>query len=136
MTSETPYAALSALFRAGLLMAARAGGDRLAEPTSAADLLALGLASAKIGSTVAEDRVTLFLRRPFTEGPAAVQPAGSGLRRAVGELVTCPHCVSLWAAGALAVGQVVRPRETRLVTRVFAAYALAEAARPLLARFR
>jgi hypothetical protein len=128
---EAPYAALSALFWAGLLAAARAGRGRLAEPTSATDLLSLGLASAKIGSTVAEDRVTVFLRRPFADGPAAVQPSGNGLRRAVGELVTCPHCVSLWAAGALAAAQLARPRETRLVTRVFAAYALADAARTL-----
>ena len=132
--SEAPYAAFSALFWAGLLTAARAGREKLAEPTSATDLLALGLAGAKIGSVVAEDRITVFLRRPFADGPAAVQPAGEGMRRAVGELVTCPHCVSLWAAGALAVAQLARPRETRLVARVFAAYALADAARSFLGK--
>jgi Protein of unknown function (DUF1360) len=136
LTSEAPYAALSAAFWAGLLAAARAGRDRLAEPTSAVDVLAVGLAGAKIGSIVAEDRVAVFLRRPFAEGPAAVQPAGNGLRRAIGELVTCPHCTALWAAGALAVAQLARPRETRLVTRVFAAYAVADAVRPLLERGR
>jgi hypothetical protein len=134
--SEAPYAALAAAFWAGLLTAAVAGKERLAEPTSATDVLALGLAGAKIGSVVAEDRVAVFLRRPFTEGPAAVQPAGDGLRRAVGELLTCSHCASLWAAGALAAAQLARPRETRLVTRVFAAYAVADAARSLLARAR
>ena len=134
--SEAPYAALSALFWAGILAAARAGREQLAEPASAVDLLALGLASAKIGSVVAEDRVTVFLRRPFAGGPAAVQPRGEGAVRAVGELVTCAHCVALWAAGALAVAQLRRPSETRLVTRVFAAYAVAEAARPLLRRTR
>jgi hypothetical protein len=126
--SEIPYAALSALFWAGLLTAARAGRERLGEPTSAVDLLALGLAGAKLGTIVAEDRVTLFLRRPFTEGPAAVQPAGDGLRRALGELITCPHCVALWATGALAAAQLARPRETRLVARVFAGLAIADAA--------
>ncbi|HXV96469.1 MAG TPA: DUF1360 domain-containing protein [Gaiellaceae bacterium] len=129
MASEAPYAALSALFWAGLLTAARAGRRELAEPTSAGDLLALGLAAAKIGDVVAEDRVTVFLRRPFADGPAAVRPAGEGTRRAVGELLTCAHCVSLWAAGALAVGQLARPRETRLVARVFAALAIADAVR-------
>ena len=129
MASEAPYAALSALFWAGLLTAARAGRRELAAPTSAGDLLALGLAAAKIGSVVAEDRVTVFLRRPFADGPAAVQPAGEGARRAVGELLTCAHCVSIWAAGALAVGQLARPRETRLVARVFAALAIADAVR-------
>lgn len=132
MGSETPYVALSALFWAGLLAAAHAGRRRLAEPTSAVDLLALGLAGAKIGNVVAEDRVTVFLRRPFADGPAAVQPAGEGLRRALGELVTCPHCVSLWAIGALAAGQLGRPRETRLVARIFAGLALADAARSRL----
>jgi hypothetical protein len=134
--SEVPYAALSALFWAGVLAAARAEGRRAVEPTSLGDLLALGLASSRIGSVVAEDRITVFLRRPFADGPAAVHPKGEGLARAVGELVTCAHCVSLWAAGALASAHLARPRETRFVARVFAAYAVAEAARPLLARFR
>jgi Protein of unknown function (DUF1360) len=129
MASEAPYAALSALFWAGLLTAARTRRAQLAEPTSIGDLLALGLAAAKLGEVVAEDRVTVFLRRPFADGPAAVQPAGEGMRRAVGELVTCSHCVSLWAAGALAVAQLARPRETRLVARAFAALAVADAIR-------
>jgi hypothetical protein len=134
--SEAPYAALAAAFLAGLVTAARAGRERLAEPTSAVDLLALGLASAKIGSAIAEDRVTVFLRRPLAGGPAAVQPRGEGALRALGELVTCAHCVSLWAAGALAAAQLRAPRETRLVTRVFAAWALADASRSLARRLR
>ncbi len=134
--SEVPYAALSALFWAGILAAARAEGRRAAEPISLGDVLAIGLASSRIGGVVADDRITVFLRRPFADGPAAVQPKGEGLARAVGELVTCAHCVSLWAVGALASAHLARPRETRFVARVFAAYAVAEAARPLLARFR
>lgn len=133
---EAPYAVLSAVFWAGVLAGARAERRRPAEPTSLGDLLALGLASSRIGSVVAEDRVTVFLRRPFADGPAALEPRGEGLSRAVGELVTCAHCVSLWAAGVLASAHLLRPRETRFVARVFAAYAVAEAARPLLARFR
>jgi hypothetical protein len=134
--SEVPYAALSAVFWAGVLAAARAGRERAAEPTSLGDLLAIGLASSRIGTVVAEDRITVFLRRPFADGPAAMQPKGEGLARAVGELVTCAHCVSLWTAGALASAHLARPRETRFVARIFAAYAVAEAARPLLARFQ
>ena len=65
MGSEAPYAGLSALFWAGLLTAARSRRRELAEPTSTGDLLALGLAAAKLGDVVAEDRVTVFLRRPF-----------------------------------------------------------------------
>ena len=134
--SEAPYAVLAGAFCAGVLAAARVEGRRPPEPTSLADLLALGLASSRIGSVVAEDRIAVFLRRPFAEGPAAVQPKGEGLGRAAGELVTCAHCVSLWAAGALASAHLARPRETRFVARVLAAWAVAEAARPLLARVR
>jgi hypothetical protein len=133
--SEAPYAVLSAAFWAGVLAAARAGRDR-SEPTSLGDLVALGLASSRLGSVVAEDRIAVFLRRPFAGGPAAVEPKGEGLTRAVGELVTCAHCVTLWAAGALAAAQLARPRETRVVARVFAAWAVAEAAGPLIARRR
>jgi hypothetical protein len=133
--SEAPYAVLAALFWAGLLAAARSARSGSAEPTSLGDLLALGLASAKVGEVVAEDRVTVFLRRPFAEGPAALQPSGEGLVRALGELLTCAHCLSLWAAGAFALAQSRRPRETRIVARVFAAYALAEGARSLRRRF-
>ena len=134
--SEAPYAVLAAAFWTGILAAAWAGRDRAAEPTSLGDLLALGLASSRIGSVVAEDRIAVFLRRPFADGPAALQPKGEGLVRAVGELVTCAHCLSLWAAGALTAGHLSRPRETRVVARIFAAYALAAAARPLLERYR
>lgn len=136
MPSEAPYAALAAVFSAGVLAAARSRRARLAAPTSAVDLLALGLASAKIGSVIAEDRVTVFLRRPFADGPAAVRPKGEGVARVIGELVTCAHCVSLWAAGALASAHLARPQETRFVARVLAAWAVGEAARPLLARLR
>jgi len=136
MASEAPYAALSAAFWVGMLAAARRGRERLGEPTSAVDLVALGLASAKIGRTVAEDRVTVFLRRPVADGPAALQPRGDGAVRVLGELVTCAHCVSLWAAGGLAVAQLSAPRETRLVTRVLAAWALGDAARSLNRRLR
>jgi hypothetical protein len=133
MASEAPYAALSGLFWAGLLAAAaRAGRERRDEPTTVTDVVALGIAGAKIGKVVAEDRVTVFLRRPFADGPAAVQPKGEGLTRAVGELVTCSHCISLWVAGILGAAQVTKPRATRLVTRVFAAYAVAEAVAPRL----
>jgi hypothetical protein len=133
---EAPYAVLAAAFWAGVLAAARVEGRRPPEPTSLADLLALGLASSRIGSVVAEDRIAVFVRRPFADGPAAVQPKGEGLVRTVGELVTCAHCVSLWAAGALASAHLARPRETRFVARILAAWAVADAARPLLARLR
>ena len=46
-----------------------------------------------------------------------------GMRHAVGELITCPFCVSQWIATSLTVGILVAPRPTRVVASVFAAVA-------------
>jgi hypothetical protein len=61
------------------------------------------------------------LRAPFTRydgtsGPAEVseEVRGSGARKAVGELFTCPFCTGLWASTGLAAGLVFAPRATRL----------------------
>ena len=43
---------------------------------------------------------------------------GTGLRRAVGELLVCPYCVAMWIAAGLAAGLVVAPRATRRAASV------------------
>ena len=45
---------------------------------------------------------------------------------ALGELVTCPHCIGLWAASGFAYSLVLFPRQTRLVTTIFGAQAVAD----------
>jgi hypothetical protein len=35
----------------------------------------------------------------------------------VGELVTCPFCMSVWVASTLTAGQLLWPRATRTATR-------------------
>jgi len=42
-------------------------------------------------------------------------PAGAGARRAVGELLTCPFCTSVWIATALTTTFALSPRIARLV---------------------
>ncbi|GGQ22172.1 DUF1360 domain-containing protein [Streptomyces mutabilis] len=42
-------------------------------------------------------------------------PRGTGLRRAVGDLVSCPFCTSTWVAGGLVGTYAVVPRAARLV---------------------
>jgi hypothetical protein len=81
-----------------------------------------------LSRTIARDRVTSPLRAPFTE---YVEPAGQseikekvrgrGMQRAVGDLLTCPWCLSPWVAAGLAFGLVFQPRATRIVAGVFAA---------------
>lgn len=109
--------------------AARAG--RLPSRVPASDLLLLGVATAKLSRLLARDRVTSPLRAPFTrfEGYASASeveesPRGTGLRRALGELVTCPYCLSQWVGTGLLGGLLLRPRETRLLASLLAALAL------------
>ena len=55
-----------------------------------------------------------FIREPFVEGEAyqgeGERPAGEGLQRAIGELVTCSRCIGTWTAAGLAATQVLAPR--------------------------
>ena len=57
---------------------------------------------------------------------AATAPDDPGLRRAVGELIICPYCVTQWVAAA-AVGGYVRDRDaTRMIAGVFAVYSASD----------
>jgi hypothetical protein len=120
------YAALAATFGtvlAGFLVIA---GRRLPERVSLTDTVRIGLASYKIGRLVAKDPVTTFVRAPVTEDPDATEPKREGPARALGELVTCPYCVGLWAASGFAYSLVLFPRQTRLVASIFGGQAVAD----------
>src|SRR6186997_10500 len=88
---------------AAALLLARRQGRELPEQVSAGQLLLVGTASHKLSRLVAKDKVTSPLRAPFTElegkgGPAELEERsrGTGLRKAVGELLICPYCLGLW----------------------------------------
>jgi hypothetical protein len=129
MEDERPlpeYAALAATFGgalAGFLVLAR---RRLPERVSLTDTVSIGLASYKVGRLIAKDRVTTFVRAPVTEDPDATEPQPEGAARALGELVTCPHCIGLWVASAFTYSLVLFPRQTRLVTTIFGGQAVAD----------
>jgi uncharacterized protein DUF1360 len=128
-TEERPlpeYAALTAAFGAvlgGFLVVAR---RRLPERIAFGDVVRIGLASYKIGRLVAKDEVTSWVRAPVTRDADASEPKPQGVERALGELVTCPYCVGVWAASGLSYALVLYPRQTRLVTTIFGAQAVAE----------
>jgi hypothetical protein len=61
--------------------------------------------------------VTAVVRAPFTrfrepagEGELNEDVRGGGLRHAVGELLTCPFCLSQWIATGLVTGRMVVPQ--------------------------
>jgi hypothetical protein len=109
------------------LLVARATGRPIPERVSAGDIALLGVATHKLSLMGAQDAVTSPLRAPFTElqekeSPKKVdeKPRGEGLRRSVGELLTCKFCLSVWLASFFTYGLVLVPRVTRLVAAVFA----------------
>jgi hypothetical protein len=120
------YATILGMFLAGLGLA-----SRLADPERelrAIDLGTLGLATFKGARTLSRERLASFLREPFVEGHAAdgqdERPAGEGMRRAIGELVTCTRCVGAWFAAGLATTETVAPRFGRLLVWSLAASAI------------
>lgn len=130
------YAALITVFNAAFglaLMVARRQGRELPERVGAADLVTIGVASHKLSRLIGKDKVTSPLRAPFTEfegsgGPAEYSESarGTGVRRAIGELLVCPYCLGLWVVAAFAVGLLFAPRLTRFLAAIFSALAISD----------
>jgi len=124
------YGVLGGVFNlvfAVFLLAARVTGRTIPERVDARDIALLGMATHKLSLMGAQDAITSPLRAPFTElrekdSPKKVdeKPRGEGLRRSVGELLTCKFCLSVWLASFFTYGLVLVPRATRLVAVVFA----------------
>lgn len=129
------FAALTALFNAGFGAALVAAGrnDRLPEKVGAGDVLLIGTASHKLSRLIAKDKVTSFVRAPFTEyegegGPGELEESvrGRGLRRAIGELIACPYCLGLWASAGMHLGLIWAPRTTRVVASTMTALTISD----------
>ena len=130
------YSALTAIFgtafTGGLLAAYRKRGE-LPEQPGVWDVVTAGAATHKLTRLIAKDKVTAFIRAPFVRfqdeagrGEVDETPRGTGLRRAMGELLICPYCLAQWVAGAIAVGYVGAPRLTRLLTFLYTVEAVSD----------
>jgi hypothetical protein len=130
------YAALAGVFNlffALFLLIARKTGRPIPERIETRDLALLGVATHKVSMLLANDAVTSPLRAPFTEleekrSPKSVdeKPRGEGLRRSLGELLTCHFCIGQWVASFFTYGLVFAPAVTRLVASIFAVVALSD----------
>ncbi|ORX05521.1 DUF1360 domain-containing protein [Mycolicibacillus trivialis] len=113
---------------------AAATGRVLPERWRAQDLLLLTVGTHKLSRTLSKDAVTSPLRAPVaryaeTGGPAEVNEEvrrDGPLRHSLGELLTCPFCLDMWAATAFVIGLLFAPRLTRLVAGGFSAVAGAD----------
>jgi hypothetical protein len=93
-----------------------------------------GVATFKLARVISKDAVTSPLRAPFTqfEGdadtPAEVQekPRGTGVRKTLGELLSCPFCLSQWVGTGFAVAYVLAPRATKIVAGTLGAITTAD----------
>lgn len=135
---HTPLAGYATLLAAwtglygGLLLA----GDRrdsLPDHVEGADVVLVGMATHKLTRILTKDWVTAPLRAPFVRyegsvggGEVKEEVRGRGLRKAIGDLLTCPWCTGPWVAGALMTGLMTRPRATRVLAAGFAAVAVSD----------
>jgi len=85
------------------------------------DVVVLAGATHRLSRLIARDPVTSPLRAPFTEyhgtqGPAELKEEvrGTGARKVIGELLTCPFCTGMWISTGLCAGLVFAPGVTRL----------------------
>lgn len=131
-----PYLTFMSVF-AGLvataLAIARRQGRELPAKVGAGELLLVGTASHKLSRVLAKDKVTSPLRAPFTElegkgGPAEFEERsrGTGVRKAIGELLICPYCLDLWVVAAFSVGLLFAPRVTRFIASLFVALTISD----------
>ncbi len=129
---QAAYLTLTSLYLGGFaLFAAR--GSRRSLDLRPLDLALLGLATFRLGRLTAFDRILRPLREPFTEvkpdasgAGQTVVPEGKGIRRTIGELLSCPTCAGTWIAAALVYGLHLAPRPTRLFITIMGATGLAE----------
>lgn len=116
---------------------------RLPGAIGAGDIALLGAATFEIARVATRDEVTDAIRAPFThlEGKAGAaevheRPRGSGLRRAIGELLTCPYCAAPWIAASLVTLYGWNRGVARTTASTFTIAALSDVAQQLYALLR
>ena len=129
MDDERPlpeYATLAGAF--WLVFAAFMAKNRkkLPERVAFGDVARIALSSYKLSRVIAKEEITAFVRAPVTEDAAAQKPKPDGMRRVLGELLTCPYCTGLWISSLLSYSHVLFPKESRFATSIFSAYAITD----------
>jgi len=86
-----------------------------------------------VSRLITKDSVTSVVRAPLTrfdelacEGEVNESPVGTSLRKATGELLTCPFCIAQWVATGLVAGRIMAPRLTSAAASTFAVIRLSD----------
>ncbi|RKS75452.1 uncharacterized protein DUF1360 [Motilibacter peucedani] len=106
---------------------------RLPDRFAFADIALISVATHRLSRLITKDPVTSPLRAPFTrfkgtsaEAELEEEVRGTGARKALGELLTCPFCVGQWVATGFTFSMVVAPKQTRLAATIFTAVSAAD----------
>ena len=106
---------------------------------STVDLVLLGFATLRLGRLIAYDLITEPIRLPFartvpdeTGAGDSVEPKGSGIQRALGQLLSCPICSGTWAGAILVYGLYAWPGPTRVVITILGVVGIAEVLNSLI----
>ncbi|CAN5224674.1 hypothetical protein BH23CHL1_BH23CHL1_15060 [soil metagenome] len=141
------YAIIMAIFLTifGAVAAAlRRNPATLSQTPPARDIVLLGIATFRMSRLIVADRVTSIVREPVVEeGEGEEQLEGvtqkpkeeGGIVQAVGELITCPWCVSVWAGAFNVYLLTLFPRTGRLFLLVMSSSGIAHLLDPLFPLF-
>jgi hypothetical protein len=124
------YAALAFVFNgavAAYAVSYARSGRKLPNRIPLSDLFLLAAGTYKLSRLLSKDKVTSFLRAPFTryqgeeDRPTEIseQPRGSGLQRSIGQLLVCPYCLAQWVAAGFLATYLRQPRIARATAALF-----------------
>jgi hypothetical protein len=124
-TTASDYLAVNAVY--GALVATVLFSTRkqyARDPISGRELVPISVATFALSKVIAREKIGSWMREPFVEmDHGERKPRGRGLRRVVGELVTCTRCVGAWSALGIVGLRLAAPDSGRIVTNVLAASA-------------
>lgn len=125
-TDPEHYALLNGVFMTGagaLLLAATRRAQRGQDMIGRDEVPLLALATFALAEVIGKEKVATWLREPFVEESGEhrpLHPEGSGVRYAVGELLTCTRCLGAWAALGLVSLRTASPPAGRTATALLA----------------
>jgi hypothetical protein len=121
-TDASDYAVINLVYAslfAGVVYATRERARE--EPIQLHELIPMSAATFALAKVIAKEKVGTWVREPFVEHvEGKPRPEGRGIRRALGELVTCTRCVGAWSALGVVGLRLAYPDAGRNVANVLA----------------
>ncbi len=93
------------------------------------DFVLLGLAAARLTDIISTDQIMQWLRRPFVKMETTEIAGhevetrtgrGRGLKKVLGDLLSCPWCVGVWVAASLTYAYFLMPTVTWIFILILA----------------